>query len=405
MLSYALLQYLCTQYENPPCGVKAKLRHASDVYGPNHMSLFFWLASIGSFTQMVNDPEEMRFCAVGTEIFAEAARKRDGAKSDDAQFFDIIGYRYLNRLVELGGADPEASQRLKAQLTGPLAGFFADETATETFSPEVQRFSKCLNLAFGVIENEKIVDTARALDENEAAKANPVAPVANDDVTLIDFNPLEIMAVAGISEARKLELRCAVYAQGYVNAPKNYPRFDGFGLTSDRAAALRDQVSTLIVAESGASRAGIDGLFGMLANEVGDDAEDDIKLCAPLYQSIVSGADGILSVTGLSPAVPVDQPTMPRCYALLIRNAGENVEDRAVDSQREADNQAADKLAEAYLLAHPGKAEQAGAEIAMAMADLDRNAKQGKIDADHDLRLAACRKMADDRQISQPASN
>ncbi|MEY4870344.1 MAG: hypothetical protein RIS11_1538, partial [Pseudomonadota bacterium] len=59
----------------------------------------------------------------------------------------------------------------------------------------------------------------------------------------------------------------------------------------------------------------------------------------------------------------------------------------------------------AYLLAHPGKAEQAGAEIAMAMADLDRNAKQGKIDADHDLRLAACRKMADDRQISQPASN
>ena len=46
------------------------------------MSLFLWLASLSSFTQMVNDPEEMRFCAVGTEIFADAARKRDGPDSE-----------------------------------------------------------------------------------------------------------------------------------------------------------------------------------------------------------------------------------------------------------------------------------------------------------------------------------
>lgn len=369
------------------------------------MSLLFWFASLTSFTQMVNDPEEMRFCAVGTQIFAEAARKRDGAKSDDAQFFDIVGYRYSNRLVELGGVDPEADQRLKATLTEKLTGFFADETATETFSPETERFSKCLNLAFGAMENEKIVDTAKALDENEEAKANPVAEVENDDVVSIDINPLEIMAIAGIGEARKLELRCAVYAQGYLMAPEKNPRFAGFGLTSDRATALREQVSALIVAESGTSRAGIDGLFGMLSTDVGDVPEHEIEMCASLYQSIVSGTDGSLSVKGLSPAIPADQPTMPRCYAMLVRSAGENMDGRAPDTLREADNQSADKIAEAYLTAHPDKAEQAGAEIGMAMADLDRRTKQGAVDADRGVRLAACRKMAEDLSAPKPTSN
>jgi hypothetical protein len=369
------------------------------------MSLLLWAASLGSFTEMVNDPEEMRFCAVGTEIFAEAARKRDGPDSDDGQFFEIIGYRYSGRLAELGGVDKEADGRLKAQLVDELTGFFEVDMAVEEMSPKVEHFSKCLNLAFGAMENEAIVVTAKALDENEAAKANPVAPVANSDVSLIDFNPLEIMAIAGIGETRKLELRCAIYAQGYVNSAKNYPRFAGFGLTNDRATALREQVSSLIVAESGASRAGIDGLFGMLANDVGEDSEEDAKMCAPLYQSIVTGVDGSLSVSGLSPVVPADQPTMPRCYALLARSAGENLDDLATASQREADNQAADKIAEAYLHARPDKAEQAGAEIAMAMADFDRKAKQGAADADRDVRLTACRKMAEDLPVPQPASN
>ena len=232
------------------------------------------------------------------------------------------------------------------------------------------------------------------LDENEAAKTNPVANDANDDVILIDFNPLELMAIAGIGEARKLELRCAIYAQGYVNAPENYPRLASFGLTKDRAAVLREQVSALIVAESDTSRAGIDGLFAMLAKDAGDDAEDDIEACGPLYNSIVSNPDGSVSIAGLSPALPADQPTMPHCYALLVRNAGENIDDRAADAEREADNLAADKLAEAYLMAHPDKAEQAGAEIGLAMADLDRKAHQGLIDKDREVRLQACRTLA-----------
>jgi len=358
------------------------------------MSLFLWLASLSSFTQMVNDPEEMRFCAVGTEIFADAARKRDGPDSDDAEFFDIIGYRYSGRLAELGGADADANKRLKAQLADELADFFDDDMAVDAMSPKVEHFSKCLNLAFGAMENEAIVDTAKALDENEAAKTNPVANDANDDVILIDFNPLELMAIAGIGEARKLELRCAIYAQGYVNAPENYPRLASFGLTKDRAAVLREQVSALIVAESDTSRAGIDGLFAMLAKDAGDDAEDDIEACGPLYNSIVSNPDGSVSIAGLSPGLPADQPTMPHCYALLVRNAGENIDDRAADAEREADNLAADKLAEAYLMAHPDKAEQAGAEIGLAMADLDRKAHQGLIDKDREVRLQACRTLA-----------
>lgn len=358
------------------------------------MSMLFWLASLGSFTQMVNDPEEMRFCAVGTEMFAEAARKRDGPDSHDAQFFEIIGFRYSGRLAELGGTDAEASRRLKTQLADELTGFFDDDMAVDAMSPKVERFSKCLNLAFGAMENEAIVDTAKALDENEAAKANPVAKVANDDVTLIDFNPLEIMAIAGIGEARKLELRCAVYAQGYVNAPEKNSRLAGFGLTNERVAALREQVSSHIVAESETSRAGFDGLFGMLAKDVGEVPEDEIHLCAPLYQSIISGDDGSVTVSGLAPAILADQPTMPRCYALLVRTAGENIHDRGIDAQREADNQAADKLAESYLMAHPDKAEQVGAEIGLAMADLDRKTKKGVIDLDYNVRLEACRKMA-----------
>lgn len=357
------------------------------------MSLLFWLASLGSFSQMVNDPEEMRFCAVGTEIFAEAARKRGGHDSDDAAFFDIIGYRYSGRLAELGGTDAEANKRLKAQLVDELTGFFDDNSAALQTSPKVERFSKCLNLAFGAMENEAIVDTAKALDENEAAKASPVAEVINDDLVTIDFNPLEILALATIGETRKLELRCAIYAQGYVNEPKNYPGLANFGLTPDRAAALREQVSSLIADESDTSRAGIDGLFAMLAKEVGEDAEDDVKLCAPLYNSIAYNPDGSLSISGLSPAVPADQPTMPRCYALLVRSAEGNG-DAGAATQRQADKQAADKLAEAYLRAHPHQAEQAGAEIGLAMADLDRKEQQDLIDKDRDVRLQACRSMA-----------
>ena len=119
-----------------------------------------------------------------------------------------------------------------------------------------------------------------------------------------------------------------------------------------------------------------------------------IEACGPLYNSIVSNPDGSVSIAGLSPALPADQPTMPHCYALLVRNAGENIDDRAADAEREADNLAADKLAEAYLMAHPDKAEQAGAEIGLAMADLDRKAHQGLIDKDREVRLQACRTLA-----------
>ena len=150
----------------------------------------------------------------------------------------------------------------------------------------------------------------------------------------------------------------------------------------------REQVSALIVAESDTSRAGIDGLFAMLAKDAGDDAEDDIEACGPLYNSIVSNPDGSVSIAGLSPALPADQPTMPHCYALLVRNAGENIDDRAADAEREADNLAADKLAEAYLMAHPDKAEQAGAEIGLAMADLDRIDAAVRHSA-HDLQTVA----------------
>lgn len=358
------------------------------------MSLLLWMASLGSFTHLVNDPEEMRFCAVGTEIYAEAARKRDGPKSDDAQFFDIIGYRFSGRLAELGGTDAEANQRLKAQLADELTRFFDDDMSIGAISPNVEHFSKCLNLAFGAMEQEAIVDTAKALDENEAAKTNPVAHDANDDVTLIDFNPLELMAIAGIGEARKLELRCAIYAQDFVNEPKNFPRLGDFGLTADRVAALREQVSALIVTESGASRAGVDGLFRMAANAVGEDAADDVEQCASLYKSIISNGDGSVSISGLTPAVPADQPTMPRCYALLVRNADGLIGEADADAERESDNRLAERLADAFLVKNAADPERAGAEIGMAMAHLDDNAHKGIVDPELQTRLTACRAMA-----------
>lgn len=393
MLSYALLQYLCTRCENPPCGVKAKLRHASNVYGPNHVSLFFWLASIGSFTQMVNDREEMRFCAVGTEIFAEAARKRDGATSDDAQFFDIIGYRYSNRLVELGGADPEANQRLKAQLTGPLAGFFADETATETFSPEVQRFSKCLNLAFGAMENEAIVETARNLDANEVAKLQPSLEAADGDIVKLGFNPIELLALASIGEARKFELRCAVFAQAYVNDPNAVPQLAPAGLTTGKVAALRDQLSKLIITESGVSQAGIDGLFAMIVKDVGAIPDEETKVCTPLFRSIVTSPEGLTTIA-LSPAVPPDQPTLPRCYAILTRNADGLIGEAGADAERESDYRLAERLADAFLMQNAADPERAGAEISLAMAHLNDNAHKGIVDPDLQTRLNACRTIA-----------
>lgn len=367
------------------------------------MSLLLWMASLGSFSLMVNDPEEMRFCAVGTEIFADAARRRDGPKSDDAQFFDIIGYRYSNRLAELGGVDADANRRLKTMLNDKLTGFFADEAATESFSPETERFSKCLNLAFGAMENEAIVDTAKALDENEAAKANPTAVVEDEDVLSIDFNPIELLAIANVSEARKLELRCAVYAQGFVSEPKNFPGFANLGLTPDRVAALREQISTLIVAESGVSRAGIDGLFGMLSNGVGEDAEDEVKLCVPIYNSIASNADGSLSIAGLSPAVTADQPTLPRCYALLVRSADGSIGEAG--AERESDNRLAEKLADAYLMQNAANPERTGAEMGMAMADLDANAHKGVVDPDLQTRLNACRTMAAALPDAETGSN
>jgi hypothetical protein len=357
------------------------------------MSLLFWLASIGSFTQMVNDPEEMRFCAVGTEIFAEAARKRDGPQSDDAQFFDTIRYRYLNRLVELGVADAEANQRLKTQLTGPLTGFFMDEAAAETLVPEVQRFSKCLNLAFGALENEAIVETARNLDKNEAAILPPPLEAADGGMVKLGFNPIELLALATLGEARKFELGCAVFAQAYVNDPNAVPQLAPAGLTAGKVAALRAQISKLIIAESGVSEAGIDGLFAMIVKDVGSIPDKEAKDCTPLFRSIVTSPEGLTTIA-LSPAVPPDQPTLPRCYAILTRNADGLIGEAGADAERESDNRLAERLADAFLMQNAADPERAGAEIGLAMAHLADNAHKGIVDPDLQTRLNACRTIA-----------
>lgn len=353
------------------------------------MFLIFSLLVSGSFTQLVNDPAEMRFCAAGSAIYADEARKRDGKDSDDGQFFDIIELKFKSRLAQLNADDPTLVAKEKAAIAGPLGAFYRKPT-TSPEPPVATRYSKCLNLVFGAQENEALTNTATVLDE--AMQADGEKSLDVTPVTEIEFNPLEYLALATASEPRKAELRCALFAAMLVKRKNAAPARNDWGMSVAKSDLLRRRVTEMLVIETGVSARAVDRLFDEVTGSDADGLQDsDLAGCKLLFDSIDPGADGGGRVGLLSALESADAPSAPQCYALLSRLAKEQSGDEAAAASSES---AAQKIADDFLLRHADDPEMAGTAMAFALADLDRKAKTDQNDQDGEVRIAACRKMA-----------
>lgn len=353
------------------------------------MFLIFALLLSGSFTQIVNDSAEVRFCAAGSAIYADEARKRDGKDSDDGQFFDIIELKFKRRLVELNADDPTLLAKEKAAIAGPLGAFYRNPT-TSPEPPVATRYSKCLNLAFGAQENEALTKTAEVLDE--AMQADGEKPLDAAPVTEIEFNPLEYLALAAASEPRKAELRCALSAAMLVQRKNTVPAQHDWGMSVTKSDLLQRRVAEMLVIETGVSASAVNRLFDDVKGSDPDALQDsDLAGCKPLFDSINPGADGGGKVGLLSPLASADAPSAPQCYALLSRLAKEQTGDEAAAASSES---AAQEIADDFLLRHADDPEMAGTAMAFALADLDHKTTTGRNDPDREVRIAACRKMA-----------
>lgn len=354
------------------------------------MSLIFSLALAGSFTQFVNDPAEMRFCAAGSAIYADEARKRDGTESDDGQFFDIVELKFRNRLTELGANNAELVAKEKAEIAAPLGEYYRNPAIPPESPQTAIRYSKCLNLVFGALENEPLTATAKVLDDEMSAAADELSNAAHNSE--IGFNPLEFVALGTASEARKSELRCAVNAAMLVKRTLALPAQNDWGMTDAKSKLLQQHVTEMLVIETGASAKAIKALFDDAAQADPSELQDaEIADCKPLFDSIDPTADGGGRVAALSALAATDQPTAPFCYALLSRRAKEQPDDAAVaDESRKA----AQKIADDYMVRHANDPEMVGSTFALALADHDRRTKVGDIEKDREVRIAACLKMA-----------
>lgn len=354
------------------------------------MPLIFSLALAGSFTQLVNDTAEMRFCAAGSAVYADEARKRDGKDSDDGQFFDMVELKFKNRLTELDANDPVLFAREKATIAGPLGEYHGSPMISPDLPPVATRYSKCLNLVFGGLESEALTETAKVLDQDMAAAEKKLADTT--PTTEIDFNPLEFMALGAASEARKSELRCAVNAAMLVKRKNANPTQNDWGMTDAKSDLLQRRVTEMLVIETGVSAKAVRVLIEDATSGDPSDAQDiDLAGCRPLFDSIDPTAGGGGMVAGLSALATADQPTAPLCYALLTQLAKEQTGNKtaAADSEK-----AAERIANDYMLRHADDPEMAGAAFGLALADLDRRTRIGTVDKDGEIRIAACRKMA-----------
>lgn len=354
------------------------------------MSLIFSLLLAGSFTQLVNDPTEMRFCAAGSAIYSDEARKRDGQDSDDGQFFDIAERTFKNRLTELDANDPALFFKVKATMARPLGEFYRNPTISSDSPPIAKRFSDCLNLYFAAQENEALTDTAKLLDREMVSDGEMRAGATF--TAEFDFNPIEFMALATASEERKAELRCAVNAAMLVKRKTAHPAQKDWGMTEAKSNLLERRVTEMLVIETGVTAKVVKALLeDVKSNDPVDLKDAELEGCKPLFDSIDLNAKDGGNVGALSALAAADQPTAPLCYALLSRLAKETPGDETVAAQRKS---TAQKIADDYMLQHANDPEMAGSALALALADLERKAKTGHFDKEADVRIAACWKMA-----------
>lgn len=354
------------------------------------MSLIFSLLLAGSFTQFVNDPTEMLFCAAGSAIYADESRKRDGQDSDDGQFFDIAELTFKSRLTELDANDPALFFKVKAEMARPLGEFYRNPTMSPDTPPIAARFSDCLNLYFAAQENEALTETAKLLDSEMEANAEKRAGATFTAEP--EFNPIEFMALGTASEERKAELRCAVNAAMLVKRKAVQPAQNDWGMTEAKRNLLERRVTEMLAIETGVSAKVVKALLeDVKSNDPVDLQDAELEGCKPLFDSIDLTADGGGSVGALSALAAADQPSAAVCYALLSRLAKETRGDEtaAAESKR-----AAQKIADDYMLQHADDHEMAGSALALALADLERKPKTGHMDKYGDARIAACWKMA-----------
>ena len=281
----------------------------------------------GTYSDFVNDPAEVRFCAAAGAVQAAAP----GGSPDDAYFHDLTSRKFLLRLADLGAMDKAALAAAKAAWTGSAE----DEV----------RYEACQTLALSIPEGGTLVDAAASADgavdgavdgmadgDAMAAEAAAAAEAATEAApeAEIDGAPL----LAALSEPRRKEVRCATIASAIMYDVGRGVSDKSYGLTAEGAETLAGRLAEAIMTETGISEAEVRAAYkadfeAFTFNMLGEGQDEKTALatveagiarCRSLYDSIDLSGDGDGVVKGLAPVARIGgaaAATTAECYVML----------------------------------------------------------------------------------------
>ncbi|HMO77563.1 MAG TPA: hypothetical protein PKD99_15965 [Sphingopyxis sp.] len=271
----------------------------------------FWslLLLFGSHVDMLNNPDDVRICAAGTDMAADEAAAM-GSDEINVLILREIAAIFVERLDGMGAGDAAALAAAKARLAGG-----PEETAI---------LEKCGAIVGAMRGDDSLLDAARRLDAgDDAAGDGAVDDAAADD-------PIDGPALLGtLSDVRRAEVRCAVLAGTLVQEVARGAATDAHGLTAEKADTLAGRLAEAIMAETGWSGEEMRAVYGAdfeaysavaLEDDASADFERAIAGCRPLYDGIDVSGEGDGAVPGLAPAARaggVDLFGPDQCYALL----------------------------------------------------------------------------------------
>lgn len=341
----------------------------------------------GSHVDLVNNPAELRVCAAAAELSAQQA-ERNGADAFDVELNRMVAKIYVDRLRELGAADPAALAAVQKGL-GDSPG-------------EMVLYDKCQTIVMAMPADGSLLEGAQAADAmasaagDAAESAEPEEAVHNGDALL-----------AALSEPRRREIRCATIASALMYDVGRGVSDKSYGLTAASAETLAGRLAEAIMAETGMSEAEVRAAYkadfetftaGMLGE--GQDEKTALAIvgagvdqCRPLYDSIDLSGDGDGVVTGLAPAAMlggVAAPDAAQCYAIMARFLPGMPKG---SKEAKAFGDIVARLEQRHYAEH-GQTAEAAADLAAAVAGFDDAAFEALQEAEAEAQMGYCMDLA-----------
>ncbi|MBL0914280.1 MAG: hypothetical protein IBJ13_01805 [Sphingopyxis sp.] len=274
----------------------------------------------GSHVDLLNDPEQVRYCAASVDVAADGQAAKEG-ESFNVRFMREASGLYRARLKELGADDAAAFAKAKKAIR------------PDSFDRALSE--KCGKILSAMRGKDSLLDAANRLDEGKAAPdADDGGPIEEDSdesyaATLKREAPgwLDLLPAT-----RRGEVRCAMLASLVVNEVERGVSTQSYGLTRAKAETLAGRLAEAIMAENAHDADGVRAIYnadfeGFAAQrlEMGDAEANalfaaEMAQCQPLYASIDVSGDGDGVVTGLSPIASMSgapMPDMAECHVIL----------------------------------------------------------------------------------------